>query len=305
MKKFIAAALVCAMMVLGCIGAKAQTVTKSNEFSDFSSIEASYNFDVVIKEGTSKVEWIVDQVVEDLVQIYQKGNTLVLSFDTKSMTKEQKKHYKGKNAPTMVLKAIIHTPNLESLSLKDNVKVDASGAHFNVNGFTLKMEDETSISGLNVTARNVSVETLDKVSATASFDAPKVLLKSAKKSLLKANLSNCEELTVKTDGSAEVTASGSSEIINVNASGSSKIAITNGTAKKLGLASKNSAETDVTAYTLEEAELAMVGGKAYVNATKILSLDLKGGSLVSFMSDPSVEIVKVEKSSITRYNGKK
>ncbi len=305
MKKFFAAALIGAMMILGSIGAKAQTVTKSNEFSNFTNIEASYNFDIVIKEGESKVEWIVDQMVEDLVQIYQKGNTLILSFDTKSMTKDQKKYYKGKNAPKMVLKATVYTPGFASLTLKDNVKVDASSTHFNVDGFTLSMDDETTISGLNIIAKNASLEALGKAVAAVKFASPKVLVKSGKKSNVKVELDSCQELTVKTDNSAALEIAGDSNIINVNNAGSAKVVICNGTAKELGLASKNSAELDMTSYNLEKADVAMVGGKAYLNASKILKLDLKGGSLVSFMSDPSVEIVKVEKSTITRYNGKK
>ena len=292
-------------MVLCCLGAKAQTVTKSNEFSEFTAIDASAAFDIVIKQGSPKVDWIVDQLVEDLVQIYQKGNTLVLSFDSKSMTKDQKKYYKGKNAPVMVLKATVYTNGFESLTIRDNVKVDASGINLSAGNFSVSLDDETTVSGLNVNAKNASIESLGKSVAAVKFTAPKVLVKSGKKSNVKVDVDACEDLTVKTDNSATVEVAGNSNIINVNNAGSAKVVLCNGTAKTLGLASKNAAELDASAYALENADIAMVGGKAYVNATKILKLDLKGGSLVSFMDNPSVEIVKVEKSSITRYNGKK
>ncbi|MBQ9185591.1 MAG: DUF2807 domain-containing protein [Bacteroidales bacterium] len=305
MKKLFATALLLSVCVLfGCIGAKAQTVTKSNEFSAFTGIEASDNFDIVIKEGAPRVEWIVDQMVEGLVQIYQKGSTLVFTFDRKSMTKEQKKYYKGKNAPVMVLKATVYIQNLESLSLKDNVKVDASGANFNATSFALSMDDETLVNSLNLSTNNATIETIGKANVNLNLNAKKVLLKSAKKSVLKATVENCDDLNIKADGSANVTVSGNAGVINVQNSGSAKVAITNGSCPLLGLSSKNSAELDVTAYTLEKADVAMTGGKAFLNVTNILKLDLKS-SLVSFMSDPAIEIVKIEKASVTHFNGKK
>lgn len=306
MKKFLAAAFLisASMFILGCFSLKAQTVTKSNEFSSFTGIEASDNFDIVIKEGAPRAEWIVDELVEGLVQVYQKGSNLVFAFDRKSMTKEQKKHYKGKNAPVMVLKGTIYINNLESISLKEKVKVDASGVSFNANSFNLTMEDEAVINSLNVTTNNATIETSDKTKANLTISTNKLLTKSDKKSVVKLTIDQCKDLTIKTDGYANVTVSGSVDVINVQNSGSSKVAITNGNCPLLGLASKNSAEIDATAYSLEKADLAMVGGKAFLNVTKVLTLDIKS-SLVSFMSDPAIEIVKIEKSSVTHFNGKK
>ena len=83
-----------------------------------------------------------------------------------------------------------------------------------------------------------------------------------------------------------------------------KIALEKGTTPQLLFTSKNSAELDATAYETKKAEFAMTGGKAYINATEVVKLDLKG-SLVSFMNDPVIDIVKVEKSTITHFNGKK
>lgn len=311
MKKNFAAALLSAVMVLGCIGAKAQTVTKSNEFSNFTCIEASSDFEIVIKTGsTCKAEWIVDQMIEDLVQIYQKGNTLIVAFDQKSMTKDQKKYYKGKNAPKKILKATIYTPDLETLKVKDNVHVDASGATFDSKEFTLSMEDETTVNTLTVRAKSVFVETSDKAVANVSAEAPKVAVKSNKSSRANVNLTGCETVEVKSDNSCIVDISGNANSVDIQNFGSSKVIVEKGSATSITITSKDSTfgsdpEVDATAYTVENAYVSMAGGKAYVNASKILKLDLKSGSLVSFMDDPSVEIVKVEKSTITHYNGKK
>ncbi|MBR5431543.1 MAG: hypothetical protein IK119_04090, partial [Bacteroidales bacterium] len=104
--------------------------------------------------------------------------------------------------------------------------------------------------------------------------------------------------------------SGNANSVDIQNFGSSKVIVEKGSATSITITSKDSTfgsdpEVDATGYTVEKAFVSMAGGKAYVNASKILKLDLKSGSLVSFMDDPSVEIVKVEKSTITRYNGKK
>lgn len=283
---------------------QAQTVTKSNEFSSFTGIEASDNFDIVIKEGTPRVEWIVDEAVEDLAQIYQKGSTLVLSFDRKNMTKEQKNRYKGKNAPAMVLKATVYIQSLESLSLKGGVKADASDASFSTKSFALTMDDDALINSLNITASNVTVEVSGKAIANLTIaSSDKVIVKGNRKAIVSASLEGCKELTINADGSASLSVSGSAGVINVQNAGSAKVNISNGKCPRLGLSSKNSAELDVTAYSLDKADVAMVGGKAFLNVTKVLKLDIKN-SHVSFMSDPAIEIVKIEKATVTHFSGK-
>ncbi|MBQ7468151.1 MAG: DUF2807 domain-containing protein [Bacteroidales bacterium] len=306
MKKIIATALLCATMLAGAICAKAQTVTKSSEFSTFTAIDACYNYEIVIKDSPShKVEWIVDEIVEDLVQIYQQGSVLKLAFDKKAMTKEQKKYFKGKNAPKMTLKVTIYTPDIESLTIKDEVHVDASGATFNANSFNLSMEDETTLNTMTVKANSAVIQTSDKAVANMTVDSRKIEVKGAKKSAVKLNVKDCEQLIIKSEGDFDLDIAG--DVVNgvsIQAAGSSKIALEKGTTPQLLFTSKNSAELDATAYETRKAEFAMTGGKAYINATEVVKLDLKG-SLVSFMNDPVIDIVKVEKSTITHFNGKK
>ena len=311
MKKIIAAAFVCATMLIGAMSVNAQTITKSNELSAFTGIEACYEYEVLVKKSESyRVEWVVDEVIDDLVQIYQQGNVLKLDFDKKAMTKDQKKYYKGKTAPKMTLKVTVYTPNVESITLKEKAHMDASGASFSANVFNLSMEDETTLNSVNVKANSANLQTADKAVANLVVDSKNIEVKGSKKSSIKLTIKDCEQLNVKSDNDFDLDVFGSvSNAISIQAAGSSKLTFENGNAPQILFTSKGSAELDATGYEIKKAECSMTGGKAYINATEILKLDLKSStfssSLVSFMNDPAIEIVKVEKSSITRFNGKK
>ena len=158
---------------------------------------------------------------------------------------------------------------------------------------------------MTVKANSAVIQTSDKAVANMTVDSRKIEVKGAKKSAVMLNIKDCEQLIIKSEGDFDLDIAG--DVVNgvsIQAAGSSKIALEKGTTPQLLFTSKNSAELDATAYETKKAEFAMTGGKAYINATEVVKLDLKG-SLVSFMNDPVIDIVKVEKSTITHFNGKK
>ncbi len=300
-------ALFCAAILGGSVFSKAQTVTKSAEFSAFSSVEANYEFEVIIKSGEfHKVEWVVDEVLADLVKIHQQGSVLKIDFDTKALTKDHKKHYKGKEAPRKTLKVTIHTHNIEGIKVKDKVHLDASGATFEANGFNLTMEGETTLNSLTIHSNNANIETKDKAVANLSVDSKKINIKGGKKSSVKLNIKDCDLLVIDSDNDFSLDVKGDvNKDAYIEASGSSNICLKDGKTPQLTFICKNSAELDATDYNTEKCELVMSGGKAYINASDEIKLELKSGSSVSFMNKPKIEIVKIEKSNVTPFNGKK
>lgn len=300
MKKIFAVALLCAAMVLGSVNAQAQLVKKEKQLSPFTGIEAGYDYEITVVESeTYKVEWAVDEIVADLVKISQQGSVLRLAFDSKGMTKEQKKHYKGKDAPKLTLKATVYTPGLESISLEDKARLNAQESTFKSNGFTLTMKDESSVNGLNVQSNNALLQTSGKSAANLTLESKRIDIRGEKRSSVSLKVKECDQFKADADGDFILVVSGN---INKDAylqgENSSKIVLRNGSTPEIVFSSKNSAELSASEYAAKKVSLVMVGGQAVVNATEDLKLELKGGSVVQFANDPIIEIVKIEKSTV-------
>lgn len=307
MRKIFTAALLCAAMIFGWSNADAQLVKESKKLSAFTAIEVGYEFDIVVTESeTYKVEWAVDETVANLVKIGQQGSVLRIGFDSKAMTKEQKKHYKGKEAPKMTLKVMVYTPGLESITLADKARMSAQDATFQSNGFTLMMKDESSVSGLNIQSNNALIQTSGKAGVNITLDSKRIDVRGEKKSSVALKVKGCEQLNVNGDDDFILVVSGDvSKDIYVQSMSSSKTVLRKGSTPELVFSSKNSAELSSAEYDAKKVSLVMAGGQASVKALEDLKLELKGGSAVQFVGDPLIEIVRIEKSSVAPYSQNK
>lgn len=294
-------------MIFGWSNADAQLVKESKKLSAFTAIEAGYEFDIVVTESeTYKVEWAVDETVANLVKIGQQGSVLRIGFDSKAMTKEQKKHYKGKEAPKMTLKVMVYTPGLESITLADKARMSAQDATFQSNGFTLMMKDESSVSGLNIQSNNALIQTSGKAGVNITLDSKRIDVRGEKKSSVALKVKGCEQLNVNGDDDFILVVSGDvSKDIYVQSMSSSKTVLRKGSTPELVFSSKNSAELSSAEYDAKKVSLVMAGGQASVKALEDLKLELKGGSAVQFVGDPLIEIVRIEKSSVAPYSQNK
>lgn len=294
-------------MIFGWSNADAQLVKESKKLSAFTAIEVGYEFDIVVTESeTYKVEWAVDETVANLVKIGQQGSVLRIGFDSKAMTKEQKKHYKGKEAPKMTLKVMVYTPGLESITLADKARMSAQDATFQSNGFTLMMKDESSVSGLNIQSNNALIQTSGKAGVNITLDSKRIDVRGEKKSSVALKVKGCEQLNVNGDDDFILVVSGDvSKDIYVQSMSSSKTVLRKGSTPELVFSSKNSAELSSAEYDAKKVSLVMAGGQASVKALEDLKLELKGGSAVQFVGDPLIEIVRIEKSSVAPYSQNK
>ena len=85
-------------LVAAVFAAKAQTVETVQEYTNFSSIEASDYFEIKLVHGTSySAKIVADQLIAENVQVFVKGSTLNLDVDEKKYAPEVKKALKGKN----------------------------------------------------------------------------------------------------------------------------------------------------------------------------------------------------------------
>jgi hypothetical protein len=106
-----------------------------------------------------------------------------------------------------------------------------------------------------------------------------------------------ENLDVNTAGSADLSINGAAKKVTVNSSNSAKTLVS-GDAKSLVVTGKGT--IDASGLKVNEAKLNTNGATVKVSASKEIELDLGKGSEVEYDGDPTVKIVKIQSSSVTR-----
>ena len=256
----------------------AQTRTVEHEFSEFK----------------------VSDALESYIQCYVKAGTLYIGIDEKSVPKEVKKSFKGKNSDGPVLEATVYVPVLNSVTLNDNSTFSSDGS-LSSNDFKLSLSGTSSITNLNVSANSASlsvskksklssinVKVVDKVTVNAEGSASVVLEFSAK--TLEVNNSGsadlaingqCETTSVCTAGSAKLSLAGKASILNVSGTG-------------------GSSKIDAVTMSVDDVNVSLDGASLTVTPAKNLSLDLGKGASVCYSGDPLVKIVKIQNATVTR-----
>lgn len=270
------------------------------DFSAFDAVVTSGNFHVTMNlDNSYGVKLTVDDALQDYVQCYVRGNTLYLGLDEKSIPKDVKKQYRGKNTPDPVLNAVVYLPMLSALTLSDQATFTAldpiESDHFDM-----------TLSG-NADARNLSV------------DAMTVRIACDKKSTLDL-MASCDELDLKAAGNAKVNLDFDTKVLLVDNAGSASL-ILNGDADDVEIITSNSAtltldgtgfglkvngtgassKVDASKFHVLTASISASGTYVNVSADDEIELDLSKGATVHYAGEPRVKIVRIENSSVLRY----
>ena len=279
----------------------AQTRTIEHEYSEFDAISVSDGFKVTMVEKAGyNAKFKVSDALESYIQCYVKAGTLYIGIDEKSVPKEVRKTFKGKNSEGPILEATVYVPVLNSITLNDDCTFSLGGS-LNSNDFKLSLFGASSITNLNVNANSASlsvskksklssinVKALDKVTVNAEGSATVVLEYSAK------------NLEVNNSGSADLAINGQCETSSVCTAGSAKLSLS-GKANILNVTGKGgSSKIDAVSMSVDDVNVSLDGADLTVTPAKTLSLDLGKGASVCYSGDPLIKIVKIQNASVTR-----
>ena len=279
----------------------AQTRTIEHEYSEFDAISVSDGFNVtMIERDGYNAKFKVSDALESYIQCYVKAGTLYIGIDEKSVPKEVKKSFKGKNSDGPVLEATVYVPVLNAITLNDNCTFSSSSS-LNSNDFKLSLTGSSSITNLNVNANSAvisvnkksklstfNVKTLDKVTVNADGSASVVLEYSAK------------NLEVNNSGSADLAINGQCETASVCTAGSARLSLS-GKANTLAVTGKGgSSKIDAVTMSVNDVNVSLDGAELTVTPGQNLSLDLGKGASVCYSGDPLIKIVKIQNASVTR-----
>ena len=301
----------------------AQLEDKEIPLSEFNSIEVEDNFEVTLVKGTYGMRLTVDKELAPYVEKYVKARTLHLSYDVKSVPKEVKKLYKGKNAIAPVFRAVISLPELESITLSDNATVTGTEV-FNADKFSLLLTDKSVLKSLTVNARSAyivlhknaqavldlradnSVEVVSDGSSSLKLTSTsrELAINSGNTAVISASVST-GSVNISSAANSQISLDGTAEKAFVSAEGSSKLTLSGAVADKLQVKTARSAHVDAMSFQAKDVEANCAGSSDVIVAVSgILDVTLTSGSALYYTGTPEFRIGKVIKSTLAPYGTK-
>jgi len=292
-----------ASITLVCAPAHAQYTTQLEEKSfpvgDFSSINVTDNFEVTLEKGSCGVKLTVDKVLMPYVQVYVRSKVLYITYDNKSVPKDVKQLFKGRGAPSPVLRAVVTMPEVASVSLSD-------GAHLNStvqlpsSGFVLKATDKAQVKHLWLDAKGeASVELSKSVQADLNLQAESRLHVSAEGSSVLTLIASGKEVALACAGSSRSSAEiKKCESVSLEVTGSSNLVLT-GEAVQTSVRGEKGAEVDAQGFTTQKLEANLASGcKVSMSVKEQIAATLVGGSSLYYWGEPTFQIGKIMKSTL-------
>ncbi len=292
--------LIACFFTLGIAPVFSQTRSIEHRLTAFDAVAISGAFEASItydEDYAAKIT--VDDQLEPYVVCYVKGRTLYVEVDDKSIPKEVKKLFRGRNSVDPTFKVQIYSPKVSSITLDDSA-VLISSRTIEVEDFNLTLSGSSSAEGLAVTAKKARIEANKKSCLNMSIKA--------------------EEIEFLSDGSAKVHLDHTSSTLNATTAGTSDVAIsgecsgnvtmTVGNSSKVQISGEaaylevngkgTSAKLDAAQLPVPKARISCSGISVIVNADKELELEIAKGASVTYSGDPVIKVVSIESSSVLR-----
>ena len=304
------------------LSAQSQTAQLSDKeipVSEFNSLNVSDDFEVTLSRGPYGVRLTVDKDLAPYVEVYVKAKTLYLSYDEKAVPKELKKLYRGRNGLNPVFRVVAYTPELRSVTLEDNATF-IGVEEFVSPDFDLTAAGKSQVKNLSVSANSARINLKKNARATLSVRSQRGVEVSTDNNANLKLTATGNELTINSEGSSVVVASGPSQTLNVLSSGSSQVTVTSDTekvnlttegsskvvlsGKAVSMTVKGSRSSTVDAYSMPiEDILADLAGSSSVtvSVSKTADVTLVGGSALYYSGSPQFVINKIVKSTLAPY----
>lgn len=280
---------------------QAQTITKSQEYSAFNTIEVGDSFNVSFKpseSGNYMAEWTIDTVLENYVAVYVKNKTLYVDLDERAMNKDKevKALYKGRNAAKPVLNVIIKVPAFQTLKITDDAVVDAMGTNFENNDFNLEATGNAKVNNLTVNAKKGSIKMQKSAVVTMNLTANDLEIELKNNAALNLN-QDSKNLKIQAEQNAVLTLTGGSNAVEIECKNASKTNLS-GSATSINLIAKDRAEVDATRFPVKDLAVNMKNNSKFNgNVSSNLSLEMDGASL-TFSGNPDIKIISLSKATV-------
>lgn len=283
-----------------CMSAQSQ-VEQNHDYEGFESVDVSEHF-IVRLIGSDKyaVRIKADERLAEHVQSYVKDDVLYVTLDKKSFSSELKKELKGKALLTAALEAEIYAPTINSIVLNGKTSLVQSDT-IRIEDFSLVMNDNARVEKLNLRCltadiamgrnsyANIGAHISETLTLNTSNSAEAILNQTGGKALVidaagssqvRATV-NVPELEIAVASNADLICIGRTDELNLKAAGSSVV----------------EAETlDVNKASVNQSG----SSKCYMNVADKITVELTGGSMMTFTGKPELDIVRVVNSTLIK-----
>lgn len=316
---FFATAALC--LLAGFLPLKAQPINQLEEknlpVGVFHSVSATDKFEITLSKGSCGVTVTTDQQLSPYVQVYVRSKVLYITYDEKSVPKDIRKLYKGRNAPTPVFRVDVTMPEITGLYLSENVSLSVKD-EFESARLDLTLSEKAQLKNLNLHTQaatvslrknamavmNLSVDNTLDISTEgnavlkADVCAKDLVVAAAGSSQLTLTAQKSGSITFRCAGNSKLLFAGDVEKADLQAAASADLALS-GSAQTLRLKAEKSADVDANAFQVQRLEADMSGSsKAEVNVTETLDATLVGGSALYYSGTPVFRIGKIVKSTL-------
>lgn len=299
--KYLTKITLCVVLtVISAIAASAQTISKSEAFSEFNSIEANESFSIVLKDSAEYiVDWKVNKDLADFVEVFVAGKVLHLSYNRKALPKELKKQYRGKEAPAQVFDVIVYAPKVSKIALSDKVTMKYSGKGISNDEFTLNLTGSSRLDNFNLASKKVNINLSKSSSASLVLKSDDIIASTSNSSALTMEF-DAQTITFTSNGSSKIDAKGAANGLSSNSQTTSSINL-KGRAERLDVQSTGFSKQDLSELEAKKVYTHINGSSdVIVNPIEVLSVEIKGAKL-RFMNDPIIEIVSINNGSLLHY----
>ncbi len=293
-----------------------QLEDKTLPVGDFSTINATGDFEVTLDKGDYGVRLTVDNALSPYVQVYVRAKTLYIGYDEKSVPKDIKKLYKQKNASAPTFRAVVTLPELAGITVADNAVIN-SAVEFPGEYVTISLADKAQIKSLSVNSVTANITMAKNTQAVLSIKADdKIEITNEGNSNLKLS-ANTGNLVVNGNGNATISIGAETPVANVNGAANSKIALAakadkivaggiantkivlSGETTTLEIRTEKNAEIDGDGLLTKEVIANLNGSsKANVNVSETIEATILGGSSLFYTGTPAFKIGRVIKSTL-------
>ena len=297
-----------------------QLEEKTIPVGDFTGIEVADDFEVTLSSGPCVARVTVDKMLSPYVQVYVRGKVLHIDYDSKSVPKDVRKLYKGRNAPKPVFRANVSLQELSSLTLAGNATLtcgDVIDCHLTTD---IDLQDRAQLKNLTLKTNALDLDMKKQAQAAVSIDAlNKADVKTDGNSSLKATI-NAHDVVCTAAGSSEQAITATGENATFSGSGSAQSSYTftgekavvilggsadmvlSGKGDALSVRGEKTSTLEAAAFDCKEADVNLNGAvKANITVSDSLDATLTGGSTLYYTGTPAFKIAKIVKSTLAPY----
>ncbi len=293
---------------------------KDCEVEEFTALSVGDNFQVTLREGACAVNLTADEALLPYILVSVRDSVLCIEYDEKSVPRDVKKVYRGKNAPVPVLSVSVSSPFLNSITAMDNAVISGSGS-----GSSTVFSDDLEMNlSEKATLKDLKLDTDRAILRMDKHSVADITLKS--ESQMEVSLKGNSQLklqyksrnlllhqegnstaildgesstaTFAVSGFAKNRCTDKGNVLVLEAGGSADISLA-GEIGDLTLTCERNAKVDALEMKTGRVKATLNGWtSASVNAQEFLSVHMTGGSTLSFAGVPAIQVDKIMKSSL-------